>query len=145
MLGVPVEMARDPRTGSYIGRLFLFGRGEGLSRDQYDAAIQFLRLHNDWRKVIGSPEAHYEQRATVDAVDPDKYEAWAAHTLKEYEAVKEAIQREQMQLRGENLWAALQYVVIRDMELPHLIGPTRIVCNALHRHFTSAKRVRRAA
>jgi len=47
----------------------------------------------------------------------------------------------QFEERSENLYAALQYVVVEDKELPHLLGATRIVLNALHRLFMQSNPV----
>ncbi|CAM1652698.1 hypothetical protein [Bartonella apihabitans] len=35
---------------------------------------------------------------------------------------------------------ALQYIVLEDLELPHLVGATRLVLNALNRHFFLANK-----
>ncbi|ALE02896.1 hypothetical protein PU02_0697 [Bartonella ancashensis] len=38
-------------------------------------------------------------------------------------------------LSQEQYDAALQYLVVEDQSLPHLVGPLRIVLNALQKHF----------
>jgi len=45
------------------------------------------------------------------------------------------LQEAQFDNRAANLGAALQYLVIDDLELPHMIGTLRLALNALHRHF----------
>ncbi|WP_273773205.1 hypothetical protein [Brucella intermedia] len=133
--GVPADMARDPRTGSYLGRLAMAGRGEGISQDQYEAATRYIDLYNSYQKAIGSPGAHYEQIGGVNASDPDAYADWCIRVKHAYKSAQAAIHEAQAEERSENLWAGLQYVVIQDQEFPHLLSSTRLVCNALHRHF----------
>ncbi len=140
--GVPADMARDPRTGSYLGRLAMAGRGEGISQDQYEAATRYIDLYNSYQKAIGSPGAHYEQIGGVNASDPDAYADWCIRVKQAYKSAQAAIQEAQAEERSENLWASLQYVIIQDQEIPHLLSSTRLVCNALHRHFMLDRKAR---
>lgn len=133
--GVPASMARDPRTGSYLGRLAMAGRGEGISQDQYEAATRYLDLYNSYQKAIGSPGAHYEAIGGVNASDPEAYTDWCIRVKESYNQAQNAIHEAQSEERSENLWAGLQYVIIEDQEFSHLLTSTRLVCNALHRHF----------
>jgi len=134
--GLSLEQARDPRAETYLGRLAIFGRGDGLSRDQYEAGQQFLQLRNDYRRSLLSPGAYYE--ATGIRLQEDnmaEYEAWSARVKKRYARVLKAVQEAQIDNGQENLYAALQYVLIDGLELPYLLGAVRLVLNALHRHF----------
>lgn len=134
--GLSLEQAKDPRAETYLGRLAIFGRGDGLSRDQYEAAQQFLLLRNDYQKALLSPGAYYEATGThLNADNMAEYQAWAARVKKRYAAALKAVQEAQMDNGRENLYAALQYVVIDNRELPYLLGAARLLLNALHRHF----------
>ncbi|EJF87781.1 hypothetical protein MCY_00082 [Bartonella rattimassiliensis 15908] len=49
--------------------------------------------------------------------------------------MQEALKEAQCLYRRYNLHAALQYLVIEDQMLTHLVNSLRIVLNALHKHF----------
>jgi len=135
--GLTLAQARDPRAETYLGRLAIFGRGDGLSRDQYEAAQNFLALRNDYRRSLLSPGAYYE--ATGIRLGEDnmaEYTAWAGRVKKRYNGALKAIQEAQLDNGRENIYAALQYVIIDGLELPYLLGAVRLALNALHRHFS---------
>jgi len=134
-LGVSVRQARDPRLGSYIGRLVILGAEHGgLSEAQYGAALRFLEVRNNWLRAIGSTAAHYEER--VASSEDDSQEEAVKRDKARYEAMMKALQEAQFDNRQENLGAALQYLVIDDLELPYMIGTLRVALNALSRHFS---------
>lgn len=136
--GLTLAEAKDPRAESYIGRLYMLGVEKGgISEDQYNAAIRFLEIDNNYKKVLLSPSAHYDQRNMAN--DPEAYRQFCIEAKKRYKAAREAIQEAQFDNNDENLLNALQYVVVENLELPHLVGATRMVLNALSRHFFLAK------
>jgi len=63
------------------------------------------------------------------------YAEWCIRVKQAYKLAQAAIHEAQAEEQSENLWAGLQYVIIQDQEFPHLLSSTRLVCNALHRHF----------
>jgi len=148
-LGVSVEAARDPRLGTYIGRLSILGvearggEGEtrtgsvknagGISREQYDAAQTFLEVRNNYLRAILSPAAVYDERIAL--TDGETQEEAAKRDIARYEAALRAVQAAQLESPTDNLYAALQCLVIEDKELPYMVGTLRLVLNALHRHF----------
>lgn len=141
--GLTREQATDPKAETHIGRLSLKGKYDGLSEDQYDAAQKFLALRNDYRRSLLSPGAYYEAKG-VKMPDDDltDYITWVKRINKHYKEAMHAIEEAQFDNSQENLFAALQYVIIGDMDLPHLLGPTRMVLNALCRHFNRHKQLR---
>lgn len=135
--GLSLEQAKDPRAATYLGRLAIFGRGDGLSADQYEAAQSFLALRNDYRRSLLSPGAYYE--ATGIRLGEDnmaEYAAWVKRVKKRYAQALKAIQEAQLDNGHENIYAALQYVIIDGQELPYMLGAVRLALNALHRHFS---------
>lgn len=138
--GLSQQLAKDPRAATYIGRLFMIGpECGGISEDQYNAAIRYLEIDNNYKKALLSPAAYYDDRSsTADAL---RYEQFCLHAKKQYKDARDAIQEAQFDNRFDNLYAALQYIVLDDLELPHLVGTTRLVLNALSRHFFLAKNV----
>ncbi|UXN06323.1 hypothetical protein [Bartonella sp. HY761] len=132
-----IAQASDPRSQSYIGRLSLFDRAGGISADQYQAAIRFLEIRNDYRRSLLSPGAYYEATGIqLGSENMEEYSAWVLRARRRYSATLKAIQEAQFDNGNENLYAAIQYILIDDRELPHLLGATRMVLNALHRHYS---------
>jgi hypothetical protein len=147
MLGISVLDAKNQLAATFIGRLHMQyqaweKRGpkdarrppECLSYREYSAAIRFLDLHNDRLKVIQAHGAQYETRARGDS-DIDAVEAWASRVNSEYVGVRKAIQEAQGHNRGENLWAALDYCILRDQPFSNMVGALRILCNSMARHW----------
>jgi len=136
--GLSKEAAGDVRAENYLGRLSLLGSADGLSRKQYEAAQRFLAVRNDYQKSLLSPGAYYEEMGLGLATDEEEkdYQAWVQRVRRRYAAALRAVQEAQNDNGAENLYAALHYVVIEGLDLPHLLGSTRMVLNALHRHFT---------
>lgn len=111
------------------------GSGRGLSQDQYEAALRYLDIRNDYQKSLLSPGAYFEANGSVDSNDPGAYEDWCKRVKSAFNSAQEAIQEAQNENRSENLWAGLQCIIINDEMMHHFLGSARLVCNALHRHF----------
>ena len=137
--GLSEKQARDPRAATYIGRLFMAGpECGGLSEEQYNAGLRYLEIDNNYKKALQSPAAYYDGLSSV--ADPERYEEFCKRAKRQYKEARAAIQEAQFDNRFDNLYAALQYIVLEDLELPHLVGTTRLVLNALSRHFFLAKK-----
>lgn len=135
-LGLPKDKARDQRAGTYIGYLNILGRRDGLSDDQYEAAQEFLSLREAYLRAIMAPGRRIDSDCGTPSPEiTEAYEEWARATIERYEECRRAIQEAQNETRTENLWAALDLILIRDERLPHMIGATRVLCNALARYF----------
>jgi len=138
--GVPMSQVRDQMAGSYIGRLCLSGE---LSRVQYDAGMAYLAERHDYHVAIAAPK----QMGAVDlnAVhgrNNGENVARSVAAVERYEGTDTtpgiigAIRQAQEELGNTaNLWAAIDLCLIRDVELPHMVGDLRLVLNALARHF----------
>lgn len=136
-LGLNLVQAKDQRAETFIGYLAILGSRDGLSESQYEAATQYLSLRNDWLISKKAPNAARENDAMgtpSDFVSPE-YEDWCADVDETYNACRKAIQEAQREHRSENLWAALDLCIIQGQRFDHLIGSTRLVCNALKRFF----------
>ncbi len=108
-----------------------------VTQEQYDAAQQYLEVKNNYSCAKGLPSAVYDDVSTNS--DPNSLERWVQKATNHYKAVQEALKETQCLYRQYNLYAALQYLVIEDQSLPHLVSSLRIVLNALHKHFTVTK------
>lgn len=144
-LGITPEQAMDQKAGSFIGYLNLIGSRDGLSEAQYEGAQQYLRLRQRVARALQSAAAVYDPEAPMgEGVDQDAYEKWCKDVLEEDRTVRKLIQEAQNYSR-DNLWAALQYVVIEGQAMHHMIGATRILCNVFARHFKTMNADRHAA
>ncbi|MDN5249037.1 MAG: hypothetical protein QWI73_02955 [Alphaproteobacteria bacterium] len=130
------DQAKNPRSQSWVGRLSFLGAGRGLSEPQYKAAEHYLKLYNNYRKAILSPAAHYDNETDQTYIKDDaSYTQWAIKTTRKFELTNKVIEDAQAKYSSENLFAAIQYGVLENLELPHLLGALRISLNALHHHF----------
>ena len=135
--GLSRDKAKDQKAATYLGYLNLIGKRDGISNDQYDAAIAFLDLRTAYLMAIRAPDA---MRATGTGGAPSAdispaYVEWCRRTRQRYEDCQKAIMAAQMENRSENLLAALDIVVIRGERHSHMIGATRILLNHLARFF----------
>lgn len=149
MLGISVIEAVDPLGATFIGSLHMAYKrwvktpaeerpenppSNCLTTKQYDAILKFLELRNQALKVFDAEGAEYDARPAYSTapVFSDAEVAEKAEAIKRrYTAAREAIQKYQDVNRQENLWAAVDLVIIRGQRMEHLIGATRHVGNAL--------------
>ncbi|WP_375679542.1 hypothetical protein [Bartonella sp. AP7XZML] len=129
--GLTIEDAKNPLSATYIGRLYLQGV---INQDQYDAAQKYLEVKNNYLCAKALPNAIYDEMPTTS--DNGAREKWVQKATEHLLAVKDVVQEAQCLHRQYNLHAALQYLVIEDQSLPHLVLSLRIALNALHKHFT---------
>ncbi|EJF88128.1 hypothetical protein ME1_00794 [Bartonella vinsonii subsp. arupensis OK-94-513] len=129
--GLTLQEAKNPLAGTYIGRLCLQGV---LTQDQYDAAQKYLQIRNDYLCAKGLPSAVYDDVSTNS--DPNSLEQWVEKATNHYQAVQEVIKEAQCLYNQYNLYAAIQYLVIEDQMLPHLVSSLGIALNALQKHFS---------
>ena len=149
VFGLTPAEARDQKAGSFIGRLQIVHQRDkndqsGISQEQYDAAIRFLELRNQFHKQIGSADAIYERaEGSLSMMTEDERQDQWAKIKARWHDVTRCIQDAQNQTRG-NLWAALDYCVVRNESCGHMIGDLRLALNALAKFFERG-RVRKAA
>ncbi|UNE54419.1 hypothetical protein [Bartonella machadoae] len=128
--GLSIEDAKNPLAGTYIGRLYLQGQ---LTQDQYEAAQKYLEVKNNYLCAKALPNAVYDEMPTTS--DDGAREKWVKLTTERFLNMQEAIKEAQYLYRQHNFYAALQYLVIEDQMLPHLVNSLCIVLDALHKHF----------
>jgi len=144
LFGLSEEDARDQKASTFIGRLQLT---KELSQPQYDAAQQFLKVREDYQRALKSPDALRSSSGGGDAGESATYARWCHAAVAKYDAAVNAVRIEQSlyENRGANLYAALDYVVARDLQLWHLVGDARLALNALAHHFGIVRKVFTAA
>lgn len=145
MLGLSLIDAKNQLAATWIGRLHMQyqaweARDKGhprppdsLSRREYDAATRYIALHNDRLKVIQAEGAQYSGMGASE--DIEALERWGRRVNADYAEVRRAIQDAQDRTRSDNLWAALDHCILRDTELPYMVGTLRLLCNVLARHW----------
>ena len=151
-LGLSVIDAMNPECHTWIGRLHMAylawkKRDDGkpqpnlsVSTAQYYASLSYLQIHNNNAKAVQSPGAVYDRVGIWrDQPDDDAHAEFCHRATSALTAVREAIQRAQEDNRTSNLWAALDLVVLRNQELPHMIGDVRILLTAINRHLLKSK------
>lgn len=136
MYGLSAEEAKDQKAGSFIGYLNLIGRQDGISDAQYEAGVNFLSLYHAYQRALQSPGRVVEGGSGVPSGEiTEAYEEWARDTIEAYDRCRKAIEEAQYAARGSNLWAALDYCIIRDERHYHMLGDLRLLLNALAKHF----------
>lgn len=147
LFGLSEKDARDQKAATYLGRLYLTGE---LGRDRpyidamWDAAQEYLRVYEAFQRAVKSPDALRSGAGGGDQGESDNYAGWCQSAIQRKEAAERAIQVEQGIHRGANLWAALDYIVVRNEQHPHMVGDARIVLNALAHHFGLLGKTKRA-
>jgi hypothetical protein len=138
-LGIPVKDAADPIVGTFIGYLRKLGPRDGLSEQQYQALERYRELRNNWLKSKQMPGAQYDfTSGTLDEADPEALERhaeWCDSIHKAHTKAWNAMVEAQMHERTENLYAALDYCIIRGEHHHHMVSATRVLGNVLSRHF----------
>ncbi|CDO46798.1 hypothetical protein KAE70_00500 [Bartonella henselae] len=134
--GLTIEEAKNPLSGTYIGRLCLFGYRQdalSISQGQYDAAQKYLEVRNDYSCAKGLPSAVYDEMPSSS--DDKAREKWVERATEQFCNMQKVLKEAQCLYRQHNLYAALQYLVMEDQELPHLVNALRIALNTLQKYF----------
>lgn len=144
--GVKPSDCKDQRAGSVIGRLRMqheaqskagVSSPDGLSLVQYEAALRWLELSEAHARVVCAPKgagAADLNRVGGPSVNSAARDAKDAKIERDYEAMRVAIQQCQNQHRSFVLFAALDLIVGRDRDQPHMYGDLRVALNAIARH-----------
>ncbi|OPB29629.1 hypothetical protein [Bartonella sp. WD12.1] len=133
--GVSIQDAKNPIMGTYVGRLYLLEKK--INQDQYDASQQYIQVRDDYLCAKGLQGGYYD--GVTASHDQDSLEKWVKITTDRYEAVRDVIRETQGLYRQYNLHAALQYIVIEDQQLKHLVSSLYIALNALHKFFSQKR------
>lgn len=135
------EQAHNQKAATAIGRLCLTNK---VTEDEYLASQQYLSQYEAFKRAVKAPDALRSSTGGGDQGESETYAEWCQQAIARYEATVRAIDREQQLLanRGANLYAALDYVVVRGECYDHLIRDCGIALNALVNHF-SGKKVKR--
>ena len=138
LYGLTGASARDQLAGSFIGRLCLSGgKGEGISRTQYDALVRWEEIARAYVAIMQGPmgdtAADPNRVGGISNADDERY---ARRVTAQYRAACKAVQDRQNELGlAVNLFGALDACVRRGAELHYLVGALREAANVLARHY----------
>jgi hypothetical protein len=150
VFGMTEAEARDQKAATYIGRLCLTGvrrTTDGITQAQYEAAQAYLSAYEQFQRAVKSPDALRSSEGAASGPETDSYAAWCRNAIGKWEKIQYAVMIEQgfHENRGANMWAALDYLVLRDQQHPHMVGDLRLALNAVGHHLgiiAKPKRIR---
>lgn len=148
VFGLTEKEARDQKASTYVGRLCLAGMRsttDGITTPQYDAAVAYREAYEEFQRAVKSPNALASGNGGASGSEGPGYEQWCNRAVAKWEGIQNAIQTEQgfHENRGANMWAALDYLVGRDQQHPHMVGDLRLALNAIGHHLGMIQRPRR--
>ncbi|WJW79985.1 hypothetical protein [Bartonella sp. TP] len=132
-LGISVDMAKDPRSISAVGRLLLKGN---ISPLEHSAAEYFFKLHNDYFRAKGYPSAVYHNDGIGSASEEERLDILNAISER-YKQTMYAL--EDVSKNAPLAIKAMQIIVIDNNDSDDLIGPLRIALGHLYEHFNKGK------
>jgi hypothetical protein len=148
VFGLSPSDAMDQKAGSFVGRLRIAGqnkRPEGIDEREYNAALRYFELYNMNLRAIGAEGAIHERgEGPSIAADEDEQAKAVANIKARWKAAQAAVQAKQNECR-ENLFAALEYCVIRDCSFVNMVGTLRLALNALATHFEGNRKAQQRA
>lgn len=132
---VEPKKLRDQKAGSAVGRFNLQGH---ITEEQYAAAEAYLEEFHDYMSAINAPRQpgavnlNATRGLSVGVENVDRVKAIVEARVETVKAIRE----KQIEIgnRG-NLFGALDAVLVRGVELDHLLGDLRTALNALVRRY----------
>lgn len=131
VFGIASEDTMNPDTATVPGRL---KRAKVINAGQLKAAYRYEACVSTYRSVIGVPSAGQGGHpAEFLASEQERYDRAKAR----YDGAMAAVLAENAihKNRGCNMPAALELIVLRDQDVPHLHGDLRLALNALAHYF----------
>jgi len=150
VFGLSEADARDQKAATYVGRLCLAGRKattDGITEAQYEAALAYREAYEAFQRAVKSPDALRTGAGGAGGYEGSEYAQWCQRSVAKWEGIQKAIQTEQgyHENRGANMWAALDYLVGRDQQHPHMVGDLRLALNAIGHHLGMIPKPKRKA
>lgn len=137
--GVTDAVARNPLAGTAVGRMCL---ARELTMDQYDAAQRYLDARKAYHGAIMAKSDVGDNgggKAAGDKVS-EAYAEWCRRAKERWTAVNQVLDELTIAHRSPAPRAALDAIVVRDVDVHELTGDLRVALNAIDRHFSGEKR-----
>lgn len=138
LTGLNIDLAKDPRAATNLGRLAIVeeqSHGSGITNVQYDAIQSYLKVVNDQARALCSPRAVYDKALITQSDNEDEYAQKCKRAIARYNAAQKAIAEGMRENPTTRLDIVLEHVIFRDIAMPRYLGDLRILCNILHHHF----------
>jgi hypothetical protein len=135
---------RDTDAGSFVGRLRL---GDLITMQQCEAAIQYAKVYHEMQVTMGGPKPSgaINLNATHGMPGAENVNR-SIQAMDAWRSALAAVQVKQNQMGGtSNLYAALDYCIIRDANCPHMLDWLRIALDTLAAHFRIGDKHKKAA
>lgn len=132
---IPMSILRDEKIGTTHGRLFYVGPdGDGISRDQWDAANWFLDIRNKYHCAINSAEGILDTpEGYTPSDDPEAYAKYCDTIRARWADVERAIVDAVFECRDKNIVGALDLIIVQQKMDYSMVGELRIALNAIHK------------
>ena len=137
IFGISYEDAKTAEASTFVGRLCLLGQeGGGITNDQYQAITKFLVNRDQYRRGIQVPDSlNNATSGAVPIFDEDEAaKRWQNVKERHLKAV-ETIEDLGTTVRSPLIRLAFDNCIIRDIEMPYLIGEVRMIGNSLERFY----------
>jgi hypothetical protein len=137
--GVSVSDTGTDLAGSVVGRLYLAG---GLTVEQISAANILRDVYASFQRAVDSPRPP-RAVAIGEASGPsprDVSEEAAYQAKSQWKAIERLLGKVNAVHRGSTIYAACYYVVLSDLDLPHLFPDMRIGLDAIAASYGLAAR-----
>ena len=123
--------------GTAIGRMHFV---KALTQDQLDTAVWFSRERASYLRAIQARgEASPSDGVVSYAEDSDSYEKWVKAKRQLWQEIQETLRELQNTYRADYP-KILDWVLVRDIELPHFRSDLLVALNALHNRFLRGKK-----
>jgi hypothetical protein len=146
LFGLTEQDARDQKAATYLGRLYLtgaLGKDPAAKNAMWEAAQELLRFRDAYKRAMKAPDALKNSTGSGgDMEETETYATWCHGAINRYVDAMNAITAENAlhANRGANLHAAIDYIVFRNEEWPHMVGDVRIALNAVAHHLTGGRK-----
>jgi hypothetical protein len=127
--------ARKEEAMTVLGRLSLTGE---VSNEQLDAAKRWQEIRNRYRLAMGIAPDYAEPGPETEGSGL-MLDEWVHRVRAQYRLMCEELDQLCIELRSPAPKAALDVIVVRDVEMPELVGALRLALNSLARHFSGQK------
>lgn len=137
-MGVPEHLAKDHRTGTVQGLLFLMRK---IDQDQYNVAEWYLTCRNKYMVAKSSPGAVYDRPEDhVPTGDPQAYVEFCKTAIGRWNALECAILDACQRKGSAAMVGALDVILVRQRLQFELVSSLKDALNALAEIYSGKKR-----
>lgn len=131
---VDISNAGRPNVGTVHGLMYL--RRE-INKDQWRAAEWYLKQRRQYlSSILAKGEGAGPASSVHEKKDREAYEEFCREAGEQWDKILDCLQ-EVTNICRSPVYAALEYILARNLQLDHMVGDLRIGLNALHKKFLS--------